>query len=98
MNFVDLPQYNFIEPKKLRNDIIHRIRESGRRKIVFVEDLTDEVIYEILFEEYIAVVSFIGVIKRDDDDTGGCELVKKLLKDCVSKLPNDKRFYGVVAM
>lgn len=95
-------KYNFINEVALRNTIV----KAGRRHVVFVEGYDDKVIFNILYEdeEMLEKVSFIDISlekeRRKYDHKvkhkGGCEGVKFILKHCVAKLPDEKRFYGVI--
>ncbi len=93
-NTINDQKYSFISNSDLRNDII----KAGRKKIVFVEGWDDKVIFEILYKEYNDKIRFIdsSLQSSHTQSRGGCEEVKSLLMSCVSKLPNDKRFYGVI--
>jgi len=92
-------RYDFLDVL-LRNIII----KAGRKKIIFVEGYDDKIIFEILYDEYLDRIHFIDssmkVVKLTTNLNiaykGGCEEVKNLLKQCVTKLNNDKRFYGVI--
>lgn len=93
-------KYNFIDNVVLRD----LIREAGRKKsIIFVEGYDDEVIYGILYEEYLEKLCFIDISfeaeKAVDSElkfTGGCEQVKQHLRDFVQHLSTERRFYGVI--
>jgi len=97
---IDDTKYHFISETSLRNTIIN----SGRKKIVFVEGYDDKIIFDILFSENLDKLAFIDVsleaAKRTSNETieatGGCETVKGLLENCVSSIPQEKRFYGIV--
>ena len=94
MNFESVTQakYDFIVESELRSNL----REASRENIVFVEGYDDEVIYNIVYKnEDLHNVVFMDV-SLGAKTTGGCEKVKDILIACVEKLPDEKRFYGVI--
>jgi hypothetical protein len=103
--------YNFLltgiddeRKKNGRLELKKLIRKAGRRKIVFVEGYDDKKIFEKVFPEHKGLISFIDVSleesKQEDgvniSAIGGCEGVKILLSLCVSKIPQQKVFYGII--
>lgn len=99
-NTISDNKYQFID-QNLRQVFKTAVEKAGRKKILFVEGYDDEVIYRILYENkldklYFIDISFTAETKPNLLATGGCEQVKKYLRDFVKHFPKDKRFYGVI--
>ncbi len=91
-------KFDFIEVEELRNELRKSVMKAGRKNIVFVEGYDDKIIFEIVYKDHLGRLYFIDTSMKaaEKGNSGGCETVKNLLKEFVSHLPNEKRFYGVI--
>jgi hypothetical protein len=101
-NTVGGSKYSFID-ENLRPAFKKAVEKAGRKNIIFVEGYDDEVIYGILYQEYLEKLCFIDVSFEAEKvvdsalkSTGGCEQVKKYLQAFVKHFSETKHFYGVI--
>ncbi len=97
-------KYDFLpEENDFRASMKFSIAKAGRKKVIFVEGYDDEVVFEIIYEDYLTKLSFIDVSLENAKRTsypnviagGGCERVKFLLTEFIKNI-KEKRFYGII--
>lgn len=98
MQVISDRRFDFIEDRKLRNELRKSLLKAGRKKILLVEGYEDKIIFEIVYKDCLDKLAFIDTSMKASKQRfpGGCETVKNLLRKFVSHLPNEKRFYGII--
>lgn len=75
-------KYSFIEDTNVRSEM----RESGKRKVFFVEGIYDKLVFNIVFEG--KAYCFIPI--------GNCRQVRDYVEKCFKNLSKESKFYGIV--